>query len=106
MTDKVTLLPCPFCGGAAKLTDHEDCDVGGRWVVCTPCGAARWGDQPDEAIAAWNTRTNTNTELVEALREIAAGVEKRMHDGTTVVDDHPDAMEIARKALSLYGDER
>lgn len=52
----VTLLPCPFCGGDAKLTEHEDCDVGGRWVVCTPCGAARWGDEPDEAITAWNMR--------------------------------------------------
>lgn len=103
MTDKVTLLPCPFCGGAAKLTDHEDCDVGGRWVVCTPCGAARWGDQPDEAITAWNARTNTNTELVEALRRI---IERSHNDeiGTAKVID---MREIADKALSLYaGDER
>lgn len=103
MTDKVTLLPCPFCGGAAKLTDHEDCDVGGRWVVCTPCGAARWGDQPDEAITAWNARTNTNTELVEALR----GIRRVGDDKLAFRSEWLAACQRADKALSLYaGDER
>lgn len=40
----------------------------------------------------------------EALEKIAAGVEERMHDGTTVVVDHPDAMEIARAALQHKGE--
>lgn len=70
--DSHALLPCPFCGGEAKLvsadhpsyTQHRD----GWYVICS-CGASlgyhgnddKWetyGDFPHElcAIEAWNTR--------------------------------------------------
>lgn len=66
------LLPCPFCGGEAKLisadhpsyTQHSD-----GWYVICDCGASlgyhgndgnweTYGDFPHElcAITAWNTR--------------------------------------------------
>ena len=67
-----TLLPCPFCGGEAKLHDgvvvipvidengaYIDADVEDTpaWVECAACGAATDGvDSADEAIAAWNRR--------------------------------------------------
>ena len=67
------LLPCPFCGGEAKLHDglinivpvideygaYIDADLEGTpaWVECTACGAAADGfDDADEAVAAWNRR--------------------------------------------------
>jgi hypothetical protein len=47
------LLPCPFCGGEAKLDEY--C---GRYnVFCTSeqCG---WHDTAAEAIEAWNKRVS------------------------------------------------
>lgn len=58
------LLPCPFCGGEAKL--HQDVSyhtgkpLADEWfVICPPCDLIRdqaWAVPKDEAIAAWNTR--------------------------------------------------
>lgn len=86
------LLPCPFCGGEAELTDmydceecsvidmcdwHDDhgtckgCEKYGCWccVVCDfnkgGCGATGgWRDNPDAAIAAWNTRAVRTCKLI------------------------------------------
>lgn len=43
---------------------------------------------------------NEEARLRYALLKIADGVEKRAHDGSTFIDDHPDAMEIARAAIA------
>ena len=59
MTDSnATLLPCPFCGGEARLIGV---DVGWMQPACMnpECGCD-WTDFyaiKDEAIEAWNTRT-------------------------------------------------
>ena len=80
------LLPCPFCGGEAELHDgvviipvidesgaYIDADVEDTpaWVECAACGAATDGvDSADEAIAAWNRRTQPDNEPItlEELR--------------------------------------
>ena len=50
------LLPCPFCGGEAALAYG----VYDRWIFCKKCGAStKQYETNEEAIAAWNTRTNT-----------------------------------------------
>ena len=49
------LKPCPFCGGEAEFIGglpKSGCDR----VECTKCWAEVYGDDRDEAIAAWNTR--------------------------------------------------
>ena len=53
------LKPCPFCGGDAKM--YNDCDTFLGYVYCPKCrGRAGYECQTnDEAIAAWNKRTNT-----------------------------------------------
>lgn len=63
-----TLLPCPFCGGAAKLlhVDHGD-----DWFVrCKECDV----QQPSvhnlvhtkkQAIAAWNRRNGQSPKVSE-----------------------------------------
>lgn len=72
------LLPCPFCGGEAKLHDglviipvidengaYIDADVEDTpaWVECAACGAATDGvDSADEAISAWNRRAQPENE--------------------------------------------
>ncbi len=83
--DKLTA--CPFCGGEAEMSYYakgSSPDVAGHYVECSSCSAGGepfdiQGEMPDrveytkaKATAAWNTRTNTTTELVEALRALLA----------------------------------
>ena len=48
------LLPCPFCGGEARISSNPS-----TYATCTKCGCdGPWNDDGNEAeaIAAWNTR--------------------------------------------------
>lgn len=60
------LLACPFCGNSAGIT--EKCsEVGGGFVVfCYICpvslGETVMIETRDEAIAAWNRRSNPGPE--------------------------------------------
>jgi len=100
-------------------------DVAGHYVECSSCSAGGepfdiQGEMPDRveytkarAIEAWNRRTNTNAELVEALREIVDFDAWPPMDFLTTGERGESSIdemkEIARKALSLYakgGDER
>lgn len=45
------LLPCPICGGEAKLDEH--CD---KYVVFCTSEKCSWHDTEAEAVEAWNTR--------------------------------------------------
>ena len=72
MSDELTLLPCPFCGGEAKLFDDKR-QGGTIWHVYHFCdgpigyahgyGHARttsietpWFDTEEQAVEAWNRR--------------------------------------------------
>jgi len=67
MTAKEALLPCPFCGGEAELRQNCDYNTGeplerGWFAICPPCDLIRdqaWAVARDEAIAAWNTRAQS-----------------------------------------------
>ena len=73
-TSDKRLLPCPFCGGEAKLMasaflSHD------AFVMCKSCGAktlihssASRDDAKMNAIKAWNTRKPVD-DVVEALEE-------------------------------------
>lgn len=73
------IKPCPFCGGTKLFVgtiaeielqdkDHEDYEINKQYysVVCAynagGCGASVGGlnRSADEAIEAWNRRTNNN----------------------------------------------
>lgn len=59
MNAKPDLLPCPFCGGPAKLHCAEDAHTGNALFSggCETCGfGLRWADSSDEATDEWNTR--------------------------------------------------
>ena len=54
------LLPCPFCGGKAKLWTTENSFDSNGWyseVSCQHCNARTTGNE-DKAINAWNKRVD------------------------------------------------
>lgn len=53
MTSTDTLLPCPFCGGDARLHDNKQ----ELCVLCYGCEMEVFGNTADECVAAWNRRT-------------------------------------------------
>lgn len=72
---EVKLLPCPFCGGEARISVDTDAisDSKGRtWaftVVCESCCATSGlCYSTDMAVDAWNTRKPMN-DIVEQLEE-------------------------------------
>ena len=44
------LLPCPFCGGEARIKGKK------IYRVACGCTARTYGKTKDEAVAAWNRR--------------------------------------------------
>lgn len=88
MSDETTLLPCPFCGGEAHISDDysskrgmvysvwHDCPAGGGYH---PYGqgvgvlqvTSAWFSSREEAIAAWNTRATHGTLTAEQVMAIA-----------------------------------
>lgn len=106
MTDDVEavarpeLLRCPFCGGAAQLSDM-DTPMHEIWkrVECASCLAKSSGGRyPAIAIAAWNTRAAIAADPIEALEAIV-----EISDGGLIVECDAagaDAVRKARTALS------
>jgi hypothetical protein len=62
MTDIVgSLLPCPFCGAAAR-TDLLPHSGGPGWVQCSECECDQYMcDTIEEAVAKWNRRAPAQT---------------------------------------------
>ena len=65
MSDETTLLPCPFCGGEARMLGTKE-----RWFnpACSnaECGC-EWTDSyatEAEAVAAWNARAERTCKRV------------------------------------------
>ena len=56
---ELELLPCPFCGGEAKIATYDwGHSVKEYWIYCNPCDCASGRCHSKEgAINAWNTRT-------------------------------------------------
>lgn len=75
----IQLLPCPFCGSEAYVTDrtfeNPDTEEYSPWfeVSCTQCEAVRQQGNPVSCpVEAWNTRASDQRadRLADALREI------------------------------------
>ena len=81
MSDEIKLLPCPFCGGAAKFgavtylrkySDEDECkinhDHGGEFIQCenTACAASSMlmfptmSDAKPLLAEAWNRREKSH----------------------------------------------
>ena len=75
------LLPCPFCGGEAKVEEHKfwneetkRFEVGTYGVMCRVCNCRtdRFYAFEEGAIAIWNTRKPMER-IVEQLEESLQG---------------------------------
>ena len=65
-TSTVQLLPCPFCGGEARLKEYTE-PIKISWIKCNDCGVESLPfDTIEKAITAWNTR-NPMERIVERL---------------------------------------
>ena len=59
---EIKLLPCPFCGGEAKVCKYY-------FIQCTKCGTSTLTHtNREEAIESWNTRKPMQ-EIMERLEE-------------------------------------
>ena len=61
-----TLKPCPFCGNEDVL-EHGDSDF--WWIGCGQCHAEGPTGKLDDAIAAWNHRTDPQREALRSALE-------------------------------------
>jgi len=107
MTD---LLPCPFCGGEAKYYHRPDTTgwSNTEWVCCSgDCGASTC---MQEAIAAWNTRSDDLVqaavaaklrEAVEIYRKLSEGSPVGAADGQTYHVRYVTGDEFAQNILAL-----
>lgn len=119
------LLPCPFCGGIAKL--HNDWD--GCWsiVQCTQCWIVGTGNRNKDykAVDQWNTRHPDPSlltalsmqrealehafEIIEALDDDALGIGGYLRDGGTRWYVRAELLANIKQALTatlnLTGDE-
>ncbi len=108
MGEKMTLLPCPFCGStpfvnvieahthafAPFMPDHP----GSVCIECS-CGAGLIDDDLDSVSARWNIRAPpAQTVDVEAVREMIAEM-----DGYSI-GDQMDLTRWADKLLQAIGD--
>lgn len=84
--NEVELKPCPFCG-SKDVTVYEL--YPSSYARCRVCGAeGSLRDSHDEAVAAWNRRTNAK-ELV-AMFSVSDDQVRRMVDDavSAAVDDY------------------
>ena len=96
---EIKLLPCPFCGGEAKIESISnsigDILLVGYKVKCTQCYAStlpnNYTGDKQEAIKRWNTR-----KPMERIAEQIEFLEHRTIDGVPYVNMN-DAIEIVKE---------
>ena len=72
---EIKLLPCPFCGGEAKLEINREMGGTQYQVLCTKCPTTvgrYWFWKKEDAINLWNTRKPIQ-EIVERLEKEKVG---------------------------------
>ena len=108
------LLPCPCCGGEAKIHNVEphthilakfmpDCKCE-SFIECTKCTCAMSGDTEEEVVNAWNTRKPMEriVEQLEARHQFyenrfaeMSGTDRDVEDWGSI-KSYKDAIDIVR----------
>lgn len=107
-TERIELLPCPFCG-SNKIEWGEE-DWGGAtysYIGCEECGCRSNSYRQDEnAIKTWNTRSlNNDPKDKNFLQGVAISLANlnRTHDQPTMVKDVLVGMNLTVEDLSAAG---
>ena len=68
------LLPCPFCGGEAKLVKSKS-KMNDTRIQCKKCGIKTgwWMGEPAELIEQWNNRVYPEEELPDGTKITVCG---------------------------------
>ena len=103
---EIKLLPCPFCGGEASISNNA-CKKGDTWlwsIECVDCGAFMNDEYDFHVINRWNTRKPME-QIVERLEGRKAFYKERLAEQKGTNDDvghwacvksYTDAIEIVR----------
>ena len=62
-SNKITLKPCPFCGGNAEF-EREGNSRHSCIVVCTYCGARHESGDTLDSGSSWNRRVGEREETI------------------------------------------
>lgn len=115
-TNGITLLPCPYCGGEAELVEADYGMFNTGYAVycrscCTKVGVTgRLGEvyewtpiyaTESDAIAAWNTRADTEWGAVPATEEVMAA-HGWVRERTCEMEYGGDVTEGTAKAMGVY----
>jgi hypothetical protein len=98
------LLPCPRCGGAARLDNYQRSDDFCPTVHC-PCGLSfRLTDNYCEAdtaktVAAWNTRPVSATAVEVTEEQVEAAIAAFMKITSTVNDEYGERYVCGKRAM-------
>lgn len=72
MSDKDTLMPCPFCGHTTQHFTFDQNEYGQSWeIICEGCGVTiSVCDSQEEAIERWNTRAHRDAQTVKSENDL------------------------------------
>ena len=96
----IELLPCPFCGGEARLTVHE----GYHRASCFTCGnGTRAYADRHEAVRRWSRRVESESlkRQLQAAAETSEGCPFWKRDGFRK-DECPNCGKICEKKVGCW----
>ena len=94
----IKLLPCPFCGGEARVCESEiDNHNMEYYVACDECDTCSCcAENKNEAVRAWNTR--------KPMERIVEQLEHERRTAFLTLANAPDIPDMVYEKVSLYLD--
>ncbi|VVE59534.1 hypothetical protein PIN31009_05577 [Pandoraea iniqua] len=107
VTFDATLLPCPFCGCENILIAPDEYGSGGQHVspyhiVCRVCKTEQSDDEPESAIAKWNTRPPTPVAQSAGQEPVAWFTDDHLIDKSATTWDKATAERWAAKGWPVW----
>ena len=102
------LLSCPFCGGEAGPTvkPYIGCNGSGFTVDCEKCWASTgYYDSYEEAIAAWNTRSQNGETVIERAEMLKRWWESGYREGYRDGQKSNTRAEMSQEDIAILLDE-
>lgn len=100
----VRLLPCPFCGSEAEITDESQPDRPESWFFgwCknrTDCNSWLAAESPEAVASKWNRRTSRDPQAIDALSGRLVGFDCREKTLTFAMREMPSTGTLGETGL-------